>query len=274
MLFRSKGDAHVELVWIPIQTFDNIGKPGSDFYPVPLPSPTPEEVAAAFQDPDRPSSSLRNSAYGLRANTLVGGWDLASFYYRSYGSSPTFYREATGNSAQPFVFAPRYDRIWQVGATFSKDLGSIALHGEAVYAHGQRFATLVSTATDGIVERPTLDWILGADIPFTEMEGRVNLQVFQRRYFGDGADAVALDAGDFGVSVLVSAKVTNAFEPQILWVQTFGGGGSLVRPRLNWYPEKNTTVGFGVDIFTGASNGYFGRYDNRDRGYAELRYSF
>ena len=92
----STGDSHVELVWVPIQTFDNIGKPGSDFYPVPLPSPTPENVAAVFQNPDRPSSSLSNSAYGFRANTLAGGWDIAGFYYRSYAGSPTFYRELTG----------------------------------------------------------------------------------------------------------------------------------------------------------------------------------
>jgi hypothetical protein len=270
----STGDSHVELVWIPIQAFDNVGKPGSDFYPVPLPSPTPEDVAAAFRDPDRPSSSLGNAAYGIRANTLVDGWDVAAFYYRSYASSPTFYREAAGDSTRPPTYTPRYDRIWQVGATFSKDLGPVVLHGEAVYANGQRFATLDPAASDGVVGRPTLDWILSADMPFTEMEGHVNLQVFQRHYFAGGADAVALNAGDFGVSALVSAKVTNAFEPQILWIQTFGGGGNLVRPRLNWYPEKNTTVGFGVDIFTGASDGYFGRYDNRDRVYAEVRFSF
>lgn len=270
----SSGDSHVELVWIPIQAFDNIGKPGSDFYPAPLPSPTPEGVASAFKDPDRPSSSLRNSAYGLRANTLVGGWDVAAFYYRSYGTSPTFYREATGDPTQPFAFTPRYDRIWQVGATFSKDLGSVALHGEAVYAHGQRFGTPDPMAPDGVVERPTLDWIVSVDVPFTESEGRVNVQVFQRRYFGGGAEAVAINSGDFGVSALVSAKISSAWEPQILWIQTFGGGGNLVRPRLNWYPEKNTAVGFGVDIFTGASDGYFGRYDNRDRVYGEVRYTF
>jgi hypothetical protein len=161
-----------------------------------------------------------------------------------------------------------------VGATFSKDLGSVVLHGEAVYAHGQKFGTLDPTAPEGVVERPTLDWIVSADIPFTEMEGRVNLQVFQRHYFDGGEDAVAIKSGDFGVSAFVSAKITNAFEPSILWIQSFGGGGSLVRPRINWYAVKNTTVGFGVDIFTGSNDGYFGRYDNRDRVYAEVRYAF
>ena len=270
----SKGDSHVELVWIPVQAFDNIGKPGSDFYPAPLPSPTPASVAAVFQDPDKPSQSLDNSAYGVRANTLVGGWDIAGFYYRSFATSPTFYRELTGMPSQPFVFQPRYDRIWQAGATFNKDFGSMVLHGEAVYADGQKFATLDPTIADGVVARPTVDWIAGLDIPFSDVDGRVNLQVYQRAYLDGGDEAVALKSGDFGVSMFVSAKFAGTWEPQLLWIQSVGGGGSLVRPRLNWLPMKNTTVGVGVDLLTGAGDGYFGRYNNRDRVYGEVRYTF
>ncbi len=239
-----------------------------------MPSPTPASVAAIFQDPDKPSQSLDNSAYGVRANTLVGGWDVAGFYYRSFSTSPTFYRELTGVAAQPFVFQPRYDRIWQAGATFNKDFGSMVLHGEAVYADGQKFATLDPTHADGVVARPTVDWIASLDIPFSDVDGRMNFQVFQRIYLDGGDEAVALKSGDFGVSAFVSAKFAGVWEPQLLWIQSIGGGGGLVRPRLNWLPMKNTTVGVGVDIFTGASDGYFGRYNNRDRVYGEVRYTF
>ena len=270
----STGDSHVELVWVPIQTFDNIGKPGSDFYPVPLPSPTPENVAAVFQNPDRPSSSLSNSAYGFRANTLAGGWDIAGFYYRSYASSPTFYRELTGNPTQPFVYQPRYDRIWQAGGTFNKDFGSMVLHGEAVYASGQNYGTLDPAAPNGVVSRSTVDWIASLDVPFTEIDGRTNFQVFQRIYLDGGDDAVALKSGSIGISAFVSAKLAGVWEPQLLWIQTFGGGGSLVRPRLNWTGIKNTTFSLGVDIFTGANDGYFGRYNERDRVYGEVRVAF
>ena len=61
--------------------------------------------------------------------------------------------------------------------TVEGDLVVLLTDGEAVYAHGQKFGTLDPTAPEGVVERPTLDWIVSADIPFTEMEGRVNLQV-------------------------------------------------------------------------------------------------
>jgi len=78
----------------------------------------------------------------------------------------------------------------------------------------------------------------------------------------------------FGASIFVSTKLTDAFEPQILWIQSFKDAGGMIRPRINWYAAKNTAFGFGVDIFTGPSDGYFGRYNNRDRAYAEVRVDF
>ena len=101
----STGDSHVELVWIPFQTFDDIGKPGADFYPVRLPSPTlPDRRASAFLNPDNAGAdAVATPHYGVRANTLLDGWDLAAFYYRSFDVSPTFYRLPGPSAAQPFA---------------------------------------------------------------------------------------------------------------------------------------------------------------------------
>jgi hypothetical protein len=267
----SAADSHVEFVWIPFQTFDLIGRPGADFYPVPLPSPTSPSVASIIGAVGTPARTLSNSAYGVRANMLFAGWDLAVLYYRSFSSEPTYYRAPNPDGTGP-RFQPRYDRIWQAGATATKDLDIAVVRAEAVYAHGQRFASTDPNAAQGVVERPTLDYVVSAEFPLPS-DVRLNLQAFQRIYSG-GRGGVALDTGDFGASVLLSGKVGQSLEPQILWIQTFGGGGSLVRPRLNWYPEKNTAIGVGVDIFTGAIDGFFGRYNNRDRVYTEVRYSF
>jgi len=271
------GDAHVEFVWIPVPVFDRIGKPGADFYPAPLPSPTPPEIAALFQNPERPARTLDNSSFGVRANTLVAGWDLAAFYYRSFATAPTFYREPSTSAGQPFVFQGRYDRIWQAGGTVSKDFGDVVLRGEAVYADGQGYTVAdFATAAQSVVKRATLDYIVSLEFSLPSMPGdtRLNVQGFQKVYFDGGGGDLALRADGFGASVLLSTKLTNAFEPQILWIQNFKDAGGLVRPRLNWYPARNTTVGFGLDIFTGSSDGFFGRYNNRDRLYTEVRYNF
>jgi hypothetical protein len=267
-----KGDSHLELVWIPFQTFDNIGKPGSDFYPARLPSPTSGTDASFFQDPSKPGRNLGNSAYGVRANTLVGGWDLAGFYYRSFSTSPTFYRIPGAGPAQPFVFQPLYDQIWQLGGTASKDFGSVVGRAEVVYTDGRNYASTDPNAPQGVVQRNTVDWILSSDFVLPR-DVNLNVQVFQRWYDG-GEAAIALKSGNFGASAQISGKITSTVEPQLLWIQTFGGGGALIRPRVNWTPVKNTAIGVGVDIFTGPDDGLFGRYNNRDRVYTEVRYSF
>jgi hypothetical protein len=267
------GDTHLELVWIPVQAFDRIGKPGADFYPAPLPSPTSPQVAALFQDPDTPSSSLRNSSGGVRANTLVSGWDVAGFYYRSYSTAPTFYRVATGTSDQPFVYQPRYDRIWQGGATATKDFGEVVFRGEAVYTHGLGYSVTSLATPDGVVQRPTLDYILSVEFAPAD-DWRVNIQGFQRVFYGGDTGDFVVKSDGIGASVFVSTKIGGKLEPQLLWLQNFKDGGGLIRPRLNWYPATNTTVGAGVDIFTGQSDGFFGRYGNRDRAYADVRYNF
>jgi hypothetical protein len=262
------GESKLELVWIPRPTFDNIGKPGSDFYPAPLPSPTPQAVANQFLEPLKPDSDLSNSNYGVRLGTLIDGWDVSGFYYRSLDTSPTFYRVA------PDLYQPRYDRIWQIGSTLTKDLGSVVLRAEAVYAGGRSFSSFDPTAPQGVVTRNTLDWVISGETPFESIDGRVNVQLFQKLYFGGGKDAVALNTGSFGASVLVAAKVTPSIEPSILWIQGFGGSGNLVRPRVNWYAARNLLVGAGVDIFTGPQDGLFGRYNNRDRVYVDARFDF
>ena len=102
---------------------------------------------------------------------------------------------------------------------------------------------------------------------------RLNVQAFQRIYTQSDS-SLALQYGQWGGSVLLAAKVTPTVEPQVLWIQTFGGGGGLVRPRVNWNAFKNTTLALGVDIFTGPDDGFFGRYNNRDRVYTEVRLDF
>ena len=267
-----KGDTHLEAIWIPVQTYDDIGKPGADFYPVRLPSPTSQAVASVFQDPTTPARTLSNSAYGLRANTLVSGWDLAAFYYRSFDANPTFYRLPGPSAAQPFVFQPQHDRIWQVGATASKDFGPFVGRAEFVYSDGRNFASTDPTAPQGVLPRDTYDWVVSADFTLPH-DIRLNVQAFQRIYSASDS-SLALQTGDFGGSVLLAGKITPTVEPQILWIQTAGGGGGLVRPRVNWNAFRNTTLALGVDIFTGPNDGFFGRYNNRDRVYTEVRLDF
>jgi hypothetical protein len=86
-----KDDFHLELLWIPVASYDNIGKPGSEFYAYTL--PPPPGFSEVIENEKFPSRSLSNTNYGLRLSVLRDGWDVAAFAYSSMSVAPTFYRE-------------------------------------------------------------------------------------------------------------------------------------------------------------------------------------
>jgi hypothetical protein len=263
-------DWHLELVWIPVPSYDNIGKPGAEFYPLVIPQ-TPGLNQVVLDD-DQPSTSLDNTNYGARISRLIAGWDLSAFYYRSMSATPTLHRELTTAPVPTLVFEPRHDRIWQGGGTLTKDLGRVVLKTEAIYTDGRSFELTNPARFPGVVEQDTFDYIVGLDFMLPR-EGRLNLQGFQRIFFDHDSD-IYFDQVESGVSLLVSAKLTPKIEPELLIIQSLNSSDRMLRPRVNLILRPDLTARFGVDIFDGPDFGLFGRFDDRDRVYGELRYAF
>lgn len=273
-----RGDFHAEAIWIPVRSFDYIGKPGADFYP---PGRTVDPLLAAgidvqFDNAQQPVRTLANSSWGARVSGTAAGWDLSAFYFRSYSAAATFYRDIVPGPAPAVVFTPRHDRIWQVGGTVSKDMGALVLRAEAVYTSGQGYSVSALDVPQGVVKRDTFDWIVSADIPLPAVgrDTRVNLQGFERRFQGGDTDIVP-QVGGYGASIFAATRVAPAVEASLLWIQGITvSNDRLLRPRLAWFFQRNWVAAVGVDIFAGPDTGYFGRFGNRDRVYAELRYDF
>jgi len=263
-----KNDWHAEALWIPAPSFDEIGKPGADFYPTLLPGPG----GTVIQGEAKPARKLGNSNYGLRLSTLRNGWDVSGFYYHSIDSAATFYRDLVAGPAPTFVYSPRHDTIDQVGGTLAKDLGWTVLKGEAVYTDGRQFNVARLTQANGLVAQRTLDYALGLDFtPASDV--RFNVQLFQRLYANHDPD-ILQERRESGASLLVNGKLRATLEGQVLLISSLNRSDYLIRPRLVWSYAQNWRLMGGVDVFHGPPTGLFGRYDRQDRVYAELRYSF
>lgn len=265
-----QGDFHAELLWIPVPSYDLIGKPGAEFYPLAVPPLA--GVPVLIQNEERPTRNLSNTNYGLRLSTLAEGWDLSGFYYRSMDISPTFFREVVTTPVTAFVFRPRHEPIQQLGSTVSKDLGSFVLKGEGVYTKGRQFNVSRLSDADGVVLQNTLDYALGLDFSLPS-DGRLNLQFFQRVFFNYDPDIFS-DKRESGASLLLAGKLGQGLEAQALLIRSLNRSEWMFRPKLIWGFERNWRLVFGVDAFAGPATGFFGRYDNKDRVYTELRYDF
>lgn len=262
-----KDDFHAELLWIPVASYDRIGKPGAEFYPF---QPVPAGVTAVYRHEKRPESNLDHMNYGLRLSTLTKGWDISGFYYRSMDNTPTFYREIAAPST--FVFEARHDRLNQFGGTIAKDFGSVVFKGEAVYTQGRRFTVLRAADVDGVVPQNTLDWAAGLDFTLPA-ETRFNVQLFQRVFFSHDQDVIP-DRRENGYTVYLNGKLSDKVEAQALFISSFNRPDWLFRPKLTWNFERNWRLLLGADIFKGPPLGAFGQYDGKDRVFSEVRYSF
>jgi hypothetical protein len=245
-----------------VATYDEIGKPGAEFYPHYVPG-------AIYRNEVKPGRSLNNGNYGARVSLLRNGWDLSGFAYRSMDIQQTFYREIVGATA---YFEPRHDRITQVGGTLAKDFGSVVLKGEGVYTRGRKFGVLDIVDADGLVAQNTLDWAAGLDFTLPA-ETRFNVQLFQRMFF-DHDPGIIPEQRENGYSLYLNKKLGSKWEAQATFISSLNRTDWLFRPRVQWNFEKNWRLLAGIDIFKGPPLGMFGQYDNRDRVYSEVRYSF
>ena len=263
-----KDDFHAELLWIPVASYDQIGKPGAEFFPYQL---QPPGVSVQYRNEDRPSRNLSHGNYGVRASTIKNGWDVSGFAYSSMDISPTFYRDAV-NLPGTFVYEARHDRINQFGSTLAKDFGLVVLKGEAVYTHGRKFSVTRLSDADGLAPQNTLDWALGLDFTLPA-DTRFNVQIFQRDYFSYDPDLIS-DRQENGYSLLLNHKLNDKLEAQAMWISSLNRTDWLFRPRVTWNFERNWRLAVGADVFKGSPIGLFGQYNAKDRVYSEVRYSF
>lgn len=264
-----KDDFHGELLWIPVATYDEIGKPGAQFYPYQV---VPPGFASRYLNEVRPSRSLDHGNYGARFTWLKNGWDVSGFVYRSMDIQQAFYRQVEMTPVPTLVFEPRHYRITQAGGTVAKDFGSWVLKGEAVYTKDRKFSVLRLDDADGLVDQDTMDWAVGADFTLTG-DTRLNVQFYERMFFDHDADIIQ-DKREDGYALHLSSQLSSNWEAQATWISSLNRSDWLFRPRVAWNFEKNWRLLVGADIFNGPPLGMFGQYSNSDRVYTEVRYSF
>jgi hypothetical protein len=266
-----KGNFHGEAIWIPYPTYDNIGVPGGEFYPYPLPPPPGYGMAIAGEH--RPDGSITDSNYGLRFSYLMGGWDLSGFYYNSMDTSATFFRQVVMLPTPTFVYTPDHTRIQQMGGTLSKGFEDMVLRAEAVYTHDRWFAVNQISNPEGVVRKDSLDYVVGLDYTLPS-DSRVNVQLFQR-WFPNHDPTMIAEQEESGASFFISTKLFDSkVEPQILAISSLNRGDWMASPKVVWTLNGNWRWALGMDFFGGSRMGMFGQYDGRDRIYSEVRYAF
>jgi hypothetical protein len=78
-----------------------------------------------------------------------------------------------------------------------------------------------------------------------------------------------------GVSIRISNKWLNeTLEGEIAGIASFGRTNYYIRPRLVYAFSDNLKGSFGLDIYRGESNTFFGYLRDNSLLFAEMKYSF
>jgi hypothetical protein len=62
--------------------------------------------------------------------------------------------------------------------------------------------------------------------------------------------------------------------PEFLLVHSLDRSDWMARPSVTWEPPGDWRLTVGADLFGGPADGLFGRFDDSDRVYTELRWDF
>jgi len=177
------GDNYLELVWIPLLEFNELGVSGSEFE-FATPS-APSGALIYYESEKEPSNDLKNSECGIRLSRLIAGWDLSGFYFYGYDYFPTLFRTIGIDpltSQTIITVKPEYKRLNIFGLTFAKEAADVIFKGEFVYNKGKYFLVDNLTDADGVIKKDFLDYLIGVDYTFFEKID-FNFQFMQRIIF-------------------------------------------------------------------------------------------
>jgi hypothetical protein len=149
----------------------------------------------------------------------------------------------------------------------------MVLKAEAVYTKDKLFGTFNPADADGLVKQNMLDYIVGLEWSFPQ-ETRFNVQLFQR-WLPNHDVSIMSGKTESGISLLLSTQALHPkLEPKMLLVRSLNRYDWFAQFKLTWKLDGNWRLAAGADIFEGPATGMFGQFDNRDRVYTEVRYSF
>jgi len=154
-----------------------------------------------------------------------------------------------------------------IGGSFSNAFGAMVLRGEVAVNLNERIAT-ATTAT----ESTTWNAALGVD--YTKNNWRISPQFFIRHLEKKGI--TTLEDQDSGfVSLMLSTDYLNEkLKPEVIALLNWSDGSSMIRPKVSYEFSDQITARLGIDIFAGNNTAFFGQFDQNDRVYSEVEYTF
>lgn len=257
------GEAMVQLLWIPDQTYNETPDPDAVFaFTSPLVVPyLPPGVPVTVQEPNRPDNVAADADAGVRFSAFLGGWDVSLNYLYHYQDEAVPFQERKMTET---IVAPEFERTHLFGGTFSGVFGDVTLRGEFGYSTDRYFVTRDLADADGVVKTSEFGSVLGLDYNGID-DFLISAQVFGS-FLGDHPDGIVRDRVEGRASLLIERTFLNdILAARILVVSSLNDGDGLIQFDLPYNLRSNVVLKLGADVFYGARDGLFGQFGDADR---------
>ncbi|MFH1852905.1 MAG: DUF1302 family protein [Candidatus Neomarinimicrobiota bacterium] len=246
------------------------------FTPAVMPLPPDAQIAYPQLGYDEPQ-------LGFRATSYLGNTDISICYFNGYDNLPTI-RSSMDLSVLPPVpvFNVNYHSLQMFGLDFIRPIDAWNIKGEAAYLQ-----TADEGGNDVFVDNRNIQAVLGVDYIWSD-DLLLNLQYVNRtlldyQYSSEQGLIDNLGLTDYltapeksshSLSTMISWKPFAYVSGRLLGVYNLQAGDSFTMAFLTWELADATHLTAGAVLFQGAENTTYGRMDQEDKLFIELKRSF
>jgi len=268
------GDHTFELIWMP--AFAPTIKPdaGSIWYIQPdFPiTPTFDWSQSEIK------AGLENSEFFAKYSALTSKIDFELMGGYTWDDTPTMHvqKQIDMSSGSPVLtglnITPQHHRLYLGGGSFSTEIKGIVLRGEAAYYNGKYFQTEAPQATDALVQKDYLHYLIGLD--FSLLDIKFSTQFIQEAIldYEEGMLNEELENTMTFLARYDALRETLHFE--LFSYIGLTNEDALIRPKITYDFDDSFSILLGSNIFVGSETGRFGQYKDNSMLYLKLKYSF
>jgi len=268
------GNSTFEAIWIPQFTPTTRPDQNSMWYIQPeFPAPPTFDWSKSEIDP-----SLENSEIFLKYSFMGSNIDFELMGGYTWDDNPAMHVEKVIDpTTQPptltgLNITPEHHRLYLTGGSFSTEIKGVILRGEAAYYDGKYFQSEDPLATDALVEKNYINYVVGLDFDISgvKLSGQ-----FIQKYIFDWEEGMTDDETNNMATFLAHYDALR----ETLHLELFSyigltDGDALIRPKITYDLEDSFSILLGSNIFVGDEDGQFGQYQDNSMIYMKIKYNF
>ncbi len=265
-------DYSLQFLIIPDMTFTEIAHAGSEFELAR--AAVPAGLTLTVNDEDTPDANVENAEYGLRFQGMANGWDFSLNYLYSWNDQP-FKKKTLNPATGSLTVTPAHDRMQIVGGSVVNVFFDTVVRLELAAKIGEFFSVDNPKVTDMVTEKTTLEYALAFE---RDVWGISWLLQGHQKHILDYEDMIAPDeetATFFTLRVAKNLNQEETLKTEFRAAYRVDDGDYHLNPQIEYALSDAWKTALGADIIGGGEDdSFYGQFDDNDRVYAELRYSF